>query len=95
MEKKQFNQLMSRLESIDGKLNLIVRFIKTSIPKPTVSGEENKILSLCNQKNTLDEMVKKTGKSKNNVNVTLTRLRNKGLIESEKVKGKLVYKRIR
>ena len=93
MEKKQFEQLMLSLKKIEMKMDLLVKLIRSNMPSPKVTTKENKILKLCNQKHTIDDMVKKTGKTKNNVRVILTYLRNKGLIMSTKIKGELVYKR--
>lgn len=94
MEKKQFQDLISILKSIDMKLDILIAKQKSSLPayKPTPSEEE--ILKLCNSKNTIKEIIEKTKKNRNQVDVTLSKLRNKGLIKSTTIKEKLVYKKI-
>jgi uncharacterized protein YdcH (DUF465 family) len=94
MSSKQFRELIDLLKSIDDKLDTLVNFQRTLMPKPKLGKEEKKILKLCDRKNTIDDMMTKTAKSRNDVKVTLTRLRKKGLIRSTKVKNKLVYERI-
>ncbi len=95
MDDKKFKTLINELKQINTQLNFIVRFMKITTPKPSIGSEEKKILKLCNQKNTIDDMINLTGKKRNNIKVILTHLRNKGMIESEKAKGKLVYRTIR
>lgn len=95
MESKQFKELLSSLKKIEEKLDLLVKLTKASLPKPNVTPEESKILKLCNQKHTIIDIAKETGKSENNVSVLLTSLRNEGIISTVKVKGRLVYRRIR
>ena len=94
MEKNQFNVLLAQLKKMEGKLDLLVKFAKIVTPSTRVTGEEKKILDLCNQKNTVADIVAKTGKTVNNVRVTLTHLRNKGLIVAEKIKKRHVYRRL-
>jgi len=94
MDNKQFRELMKTLKNIEAKLNILINLLKASIPKPKVTPEERKVLKLCDKKHTIDEIVKETGKTKNNINVILTRLRHKGLIASVKLKNRVVYKRI-
>ena len=85
---------MKLLKSIETKLNVLVNLLRASLPKPKITPEERKILKLCDKKHTIDDMVKATGKTRNNVKVTLTHLRHKGLISSIKLEGKVVYERI-
>jgi len=95
MDKAQFKELMKSLKNIELKMDMLVKLLKVSAPKPKVTLEERKILRLCDKKHTIDDMMKETGKTRTNVRATLTHLRNKGLIESIKIEGKLVYRRIR
>lgn len=91
MNEKQFKELIQVIRSLENKLDTLVTVTKRSVPKLTVSGEEKNILKLCNKQNSIDDMISKTGKTRNNIKVTLTHLRKKGLIKSVKMKGKLVY----
>ncbi len=94
MNETQFLELMNLLKNIEMKLNVLVKLLKTIMPKPKITPEEKKILKLCDKKNTIDNMMKKTGKTRTNVKFILSQLRSKGLIESTKIKDKLVYRRI-
>lgn len=94
MSRKQFKEMMNLLGSIEEKLDTLVNFQRTLLPKPRLGKEEKKILKLCDRKNTIAAMVTKTGKTSNNVNVTLNSLRRKGLIRSVKIKNNLVYEKV-
>jgi hypothetical protein len=94
MSSKQFEEMMNLLRGIEEKLDTLVNFQRTLMPKPKLGKEEKKTLKLCDRKNTIADMVAKTGKTSNNVKVTLTSLRKKGLIRSVKIKNKLVYEKI-
>jgi predicted transcriptional regulator len=94
MSSKQFREMMNLLRSIEEKLEILVNFQRTLIPKPQLGEEEKKVLELCDRKNTIAEIATKTGKTSNNVNFMLTQLRRKGIIRSTKVKNKTVYERI-
>jgi len=94
MSSKQFREMMNLLRSIEEKLEILVNFQRTLIPKPQLREEEKKVLELCDRKNTIAEIATKTGKTSNNVNFMLTQLRRKGIIRSTKVKNKTVYERI-
>jgi len=94
MDEKQFKELMKSMKSLESKLDKLIIFAKASVPKPKVSPEENKILKLCNKKNSIDDMMKKTRKTRTNVKFILSQLRKKRYIESIKIKNKLVYRRI-
>lgn len=94
MDKKQFEELKNLLERIDTKLDLMVKTLRSSMPEPTLTREEKKILKLCNKKHTIDDIVQKTGKTKNSIDIILSHLRNKALMKSVRIKDKLVYGRI-
>jgi hypothetical protein len=94
MSKEQFEDLTKILESIDKKLDLLVTLQKRVSPKPNIGKEEAKVLQLCNRKHTIEGIVKETGKTENNVNVILSRLREKGRIRSIEIKGVTVYEKI-
>jgi Fic family protein len=93
MSSKQFKELINLLKSIDDKLDTLVDFQRTLMPKPRIGKEEKKILKLCDRKNTIIEMATKTGKTSNNVNFLLTQLRRKGIIRSVKIKNRTVYEK--
>lgn len=94
MDKAEFKELMQQLKSIERKLDVLVKLLKASMPKPKITPEERKILELCDKKHTINDIVKETGKTRNNVKVILTHLRNKGVIKTIKIKDKTVYQRI-
>jgi hypothetical protein len=91
---KQFRELVDLVKSIDDKLDTLVNFQRTLMPKPHLGKEEKKVLKLCDRKNTIEEMATKTGKTSNNVNFLLTQLRRKGIIRSVKIKNRTVYEKI-
>jgi len=94
MSKKQFEELLKSLKSIEDKLEIIIKLQKTVLPKPSLGKEEKKVLKLCDRKHTIDDIVRETGKTENNVKVILSRLRDKGLIRSVEIKSKLVYEKM-
>jgi len=94
MSKKQFEELMKSLKSIEDRLEILISVQKATMPKPSVGKEEKKVVKLCDKKHTAEEIAKETGKTENNVNVILSRLRDKGLIKSVEIKGRTVYERI-
>lgn len=94
MSKEQIEELSKTLSSIDKKLDILIILQKRSCPKPQIGKEEAKILQLCDKKHNIDEIVKATGKTENNVNVILSGLRGKGLIRSIEIKGMIVYEEI-
>jgi len=94
ISRKQFDQLLKSLRSIENKLETLVILQKAVMPKQKLGSEQNKILKLCDKKHTVEDMVKETGKTKSNVKSILSILRKKGLIRSVKLKDKVVYERI-
>ena len=90
---KKFDELIKQTRKINEKLNILINIAKRSAPKAEATTEETKILDLCNLKNTIPDMVAKTGKTNSNIRFLLTTLRSKGLIKSEKRDGKAVYSR--
>ena len=59
-----------------------------------VKGVAEEILKLCNAENTANDMVKKTGKKRNQVDVTLSKLRSQGLIKSIMKDNNVYYVRL-
>jgi hypothetical protein len=94
MDEKQFQELIKYVKRIDEKLDILTNFTRISAPKQEPTQEEKKILELCNLKNTVADMVKKTNKKNSNVQFLLSSLRSKGLIKSEKRDDKVVYSRL-
>lgn len=92
--KVQFEELKKSLKGIEEKLEILILLQKRVTPEPKVGKEEQKVLDLCDRKHTIDDIVNSTGKSENNVNVILSHLRDKGLIWSIDIKGKVVYEKI-
>lgn len=70
------------LRSIDSKLDTLITLTKLITPKQKPTIEEKKILELCNRKNTALDMMKKTQKTRNAVDILLNGLRTKGIIKS-------------
>jgi DNA-binding CsgD family transcriptional regulator len=93
MNSEQSKEMIKLLKSIDEKLDTLVNFQRTVMPKPKLTKEEKKILKLCDRKNTVAEIAAKTGKTSNNVYFLLTQLRKKMVIRSVKVGNKTVYER--
>ena len=94
MNDQQFNELIKHIKNIDEKMNTLINLTRLSVPKQKPTSEENKILELCNLKNTIADMVKKTNKTNTNVRFLLSSLRSKGMIKTEKREGKAVYSRL-
>lgn len=94
MNDPQFKNLINTIKRLENKLDILISLQKSSIKRPEVSGEEKNILKLCNGKNTIQDIINKTDKTINNVKVTLTHLKKKGLIKSAKIKNRLVYVKI-
>ena len=82
------SEILKQLKSINAKLDILVNLTRLSAPKQKPTKEEEKIFSLCNTKNTVADMIKKTGKKRNNVEVFINSLRNKSLINSIQIKDK-------
>ena len=70
------------LKSIESKLATLITLTRLIVPKQKPTNEEKKILELCNRKNTVSDIVRKTQKKKNSVEVLLSSLRSKGMIKS-------------
>jgi len=94
MEKDQFNKLIESITKIEKKIDTLIALQKVMTPKQKLSSEEKKILTFCNRKNTIEDIAHKTGKTKDNVRATLSNLRSKGLIESEKINDKQIYSKV-
>jgi len=94
MDKKQFDELMKSLGAIEDKLENLLNIQKATMPKPSIGKEEKKVLKLCDKKHTAEEIAKETGKTENNVNVILSRLRDKGLIKSVEIRDRTAYEKI-
>jgi len=94
MSEKQFEELIKSLKGIEDRLEILINIQKATLPKPSIGKEERKVLKLCDKKHIVEEIAKETSKTETNVNFILSRLRDKGLIRSVKMKGKTVYERI-
>ena len=88
-------KIVHSLKTIERRLDILIALQKRVTPMPSIGEEENKILNLCNMKNTIDDIMEKTGKRRSNIKNVLFHLRNKGLIVSARAKDKkTVYERI-
>jgi len=76
------SETVKLLRSIDNKLDSLITLTRLIAPKQKPTKEEQKILELCNRKNTVADMVKKIQKKRNAIEVTLSSLRGKGIIKS-------------
>ena len=94
MDEKQFNQLLGVLKNISQNLSVLVSLQKSSTKPAKLGAEEKIILKLCNGKNSINDMTKIANKTTNNVKVTLTHLRKKGLIKTVKINKKTGYVKI-
>jgi len=91
---KQFDNLLDSLRSINEKMDILIVLQKQALPKQSVGKEENKVLQFCDRKHTIEDIVKDSGKTENNVKVILTHLKDKALIRSKKVNDTIVYEKI-
>ncbi|TKJ17580.1 hypothetical protein CEE44_03540 [Candidatus Woesearchaeota archaeon B3_Woes] len=90
MQEKLLKQMIERMDIL---INLgIPPFSPEKYP---VSGLSCDILKLCNAENTVEDIIKKTGKNRNQVDVNLSKLRRLGLIKSITKDGKIYYLRIK
>jgi DNA-binding NarL/FixJ family response regulator len=94
MTEQKPEQIIKLLKSIDDKMDMLISIQKKSMPKQVISKEEQKVLGLCDRKHTVADIAKETNKTENNVNVILSHLRDKVLIRSIEIDGKVVYERI-
>ena len=88
------NEILGSLKNIEKKLDVLIKIQKSMAPEPKISSEEKKILNYCNSKNTINEIVEQTKKTKKSIERILERLRSKGIITSVKTKGKTVYSKV-
>lgn len=88
------DEILGSLKNIEKKLDVLIKIQKSMAPKPKISSEEKKILDFCNSKNTINEIAEHTKKTKKSIERILARLRNKGIIQSIKTKGKVVYSKV-
>ncbi len=94
MEKKQFEQTIESIKKLEKKLDILIAILKKMAPKTELGVEEKAILKLCNRKNTIIDMMQKTNKQRNNIQVTLSHLKSKGLIKPVTINDKRVYEKI-
>ncbi len=89
--------LVQRLDAILERLDMLL--VCAVPPLADAKGElgkvESAILGLCDLQHTCEEIAARIGKGKNHVEVTLTKLRRKGLVRSVKSNGRVVYLRSR
>lgn len=88
------NEILGSLKNIEKKLDVLIKIQKSLAPEPKISLEEKKILDFCNSKNTINEISDQTKKTKKSIERILGRLRSKGIIQSVKTKGKVVYSKV-
>ena len=81
------------VERLDVLISLMIPSFDSS--KYEERGVQLDVLELCNFENTVEDMVKKLKKTRNRIDVNLSKLRSKGLIRSVPKNDKTVYVRIR
>jgi len=91
MKDTQFKLLMNILKEINQKLSVLITLQKSSAKPPKLGTEENIVLKLCNGKNSVNDIMTATKKTRNNVKKTLSNLRKKGLIRTTTINKKTVY----
>lgn len=80
------------VERLDVLISLTIpRFIESNYQE---KGVQVDILKLCDFENTSDDMARKLKKSRNRIDVNLSKLRSKGLIKSVLKNGTTVYVRL-
>ena len=94
MNESQFQKCVSILKGIDDKLSILISLQKSLITPPSLGNEEKTVLKLCNGKNSVEDMMKIANKKRNNIEVTLSHLKKKGIIKSTKINDKHVYVKI-
>ncbi len=94
LSKQELANLFKKLDDINDKLEILIILQKRTIPEPQLGIEEAKLLKLCDKKHTIDDIVRETGKTENNVKVTLSNLRSKGIIRSVESNDSIVYDKI-
>lgn len=92
----KLSAMFPMLEDVLSHLTVLVRLL---VPAPTpdefnLKGEQREAYILCDSMHTIEEIVKIIGKPANQIRMTLTRLRKKGLVQSVKLGGRVVYFRI-
>ena len=75
-------EIVKLLRSIDSKLDTLITLTRLITPKQHITTQEKKILELCNRKNTVSNMIQKTQKKRNTIEVALSGLRSKDIIKS-------------
>lgn len=88
------NEILGSLKNIEKKLDVLIKIQKSMAPEPKITEEETKILDFCNSKNTINEIAEQTKKTKKSIERILAKLRSKGIIQSVKTKGKVVYSKV-
>lgn len=88
------------LEKLDQIVEHLGLLINLSIPPPDaqksgLSGTERQVFELCDMKHTTDNIAHKLNKNKHNIEVTLTNLRKKGIVQSVKIGKKAYHVRVR
>jgi DNA-binding transcriptional ArsR family regulator len=84
------------LQKIIERLDALVAI---NMPNADAIGSEmrglpGEVYKLCDFENTVEDMVRKLGKSRNQIDVTLSKLRSRGLIKSVQKDNKTCYVRI-
>ncbi len=88
------DEILDSLKNIEKKLDVLIKVQKSMAPEPKISPEEKKILDFCNSKNTINEISDQTKKTKKSIERILAKLRSRGIIQSVKMKGKVVYSKV-
>lgn len=89
--------LVNALNTIVERLDLLIAMNVPPVGSVAdgLGETERAVFELCDMSNTAEEIAKKVGKTKHNVEVRLSSLRKKGLVVSVKAGERLVHARTR
>lgn len=86
---------LEKLEEIVDRLNVLIELSVPPLKTEGLGKAEAKVLELCDMKHTANDMMKKLKKTRNMIDFTLHKLRDKGLIRSIRIGKKKYHVRTR
>ena len=99
MDENMESNLSAMFPMLEDVLSYLTVLVRLLVPAPTpdefnLKDEQREVYILCDSMHTINEIVKIIGKPANQIRMTLTRLRRKGLVQSVKLGGRVVYFRV-
>lgn len=88
-------RMLEKLEEIVDRFDILIELSVPPLKTEGLSKTEAKVLELCDMKHAAKDMMKKLKKTRNMIDVTLHKLRRKGLIRSIKLGKKTYFVRTR